>query len=325
MTEGNRQRPDIDIAKLVARVLDGDIRAVARMLTRIEAEDEQVQDVLDQIYCRTGRAHLIGVTGVPGAGKSTLLARLATEFRRSYGKVGLIAVDPSSSLTGGALLGDRVRMNSLTHDPGIYIRSMATRGALGGLARTCYEAIDVLDAAGFDIIMVETVGVGQDEFDIADAVHTTIVVSVPGLGDEVQAIKAGILEIADIHVVNKADRPDAQKTMTEIQSMLAMARSRRHNGRAVPILATSAMADTGIPELVSAIVDHRLELQASGEETLRHARRCEQRVLRAAEEILLRRLKARAHARGSPLFEQVRSRVTSPRAAASKLLRELEF
>lgn len=325
MTEADRQRPDTGIVELAARVLDGDIRAVSRMLTHIESEDEQVQDLLDQIYCKTGRAHLIGVTGVPGAGKSTLLARLATEFRRSNRKVGLIVVDPSSSLTGGALLGDRVRMISLTHDSGIYIRSMATRGAMGGLARTCHEAIDVLDAAGFDIVMIETVGVGQDECEIADAVHTTVVVSVPGLGDEVQAIKAGILEIADIHVVNKADRPDAQKTMTEIQSMLAIARSRRRKGRTVPILATSATADTGIRELVSAIVDHRLELQASGEETLRHARRCEQRVLRAAEEILLRRFKDRAHDRGSSVFEQVRSRMTSPRAAASKLLRELEF
>lgn len=323
MTEADRQRPDTGIVELAARVLDGDIRAVSRMLTHIESEDEQVQDLLDQIYCKTGRAHLIGVTGVPGAGKSTLLARLATEFRRSNRKVGLIVVDPSSSLTGGALLGDRVRMISLTHDSGIYIRSMATRGAMGGLARTCHEAIDVLDAAGFDIIIVETIGVGQDEFEIADAVHTTVVVSVPGLGDDVQAIKAGILEIADIHVVNKADRPEAQKTMMEIQGMLAIAGTRRRNGRTVPVLATSAEAGTGIRELVGAIVDHRLELHASGEETHRHAHRCEQRVLRAAEEILLRRLKDRAHERASSLFDQVRSRMTSPRAAAKKLLREL--
>lgn len=320
---GEAEANAAELGKLATRVLAGDIRAVSRILTRVEAEDEQVQEVLDRIYCKTGRAHVIGVTGVPGAGKSTLLARLASEFRKTHDKVGLIAVDPSSSLTGGAILGDRVRMISLTHDPGVYIRSMATRGALGGLARTTYEAIDVLDAAGFDIIMVETVGVGQDEFEITDAVDTTIVVSAPGLGDDVQAIKAGILEMADIHVVNKADRPEAQKTILDIQGTLAIAGSRRRPR--VPVLATSAESGQGMRELVDAISEHLRELQNSGEGALRHTRRCDRRVLRAAEEIIARRIKASLHERASTIFQQVYLREKSPRAAARRLLRELEF
>jgi len=307
-----------EVIGLIESVLAGNIRAVSQILTRVEAGGEEIEETLDRIYCKTGRAHVIGVTGVPGAGKSTLIALLASEFRKSHNKVGIIAVDPSSGLTGGAILGDRVRMISLTHDMGIYIRSMATRGAMGGLAGTTHEAIDVLDAAGFTIIMVETVGVGQDEFEITDAVDTTVVVSAPGLGDDVQAIKAGILEMADIHVVNKADKPEANKTIQDIQSMLSITGSRRRPY--VPVLSTSAETGMGISELADAIIKHLSELQEDGDGAIRYKLRCERRILRAAEEIITKHIKSCLHEQALNIFKQVYSREKSPRAAAREFL-----
>jgi GTPase len=208
--------------ELEAGVLDGDTRAIARLLTRAESGTAEARSTLDAMYAHAGRAHVVGITGVPGSGKSTLVARLAAALRASGRKVAIVAVDPSSPFSGGAILGDRIRMGELAGDPGVYVRSMATRGALGGLARGTLEAVDVLDAAGFDVVMIETVGVGQDEVDVARAAHTTVVVSAPGLGDDIQAIKAGILEIADIHVVSKCDKPDANRTIADLKNMLAL-------------------------------------------------------------------------------------------------------
>src|SRR5581483_5956762 len=207
---------------LVPGVLKGEPRAVARMLTRAETGTAEAREALDEIFRRAGRAHVVGITGVPGSGKSTLVAKLAAVVRASGRRIGIVAVDPSSPFSGGSILGDRIRMADLAGDPGVYVRSMATRGALGGLASGTLESVDVLDAAGYDMVMIETVGVGQDEVEVARAAHTTVVVSAPGLGDDIQAIKAGILEIADVHVVSKCDRPDANKTIAELKAMLTL-------------------------------------------------------------------------------------------------------
>ena len=188
---------------LVERVRAGDMRAVSRLISRAEAGVAEVRSALAEIYRATGRAHVVGVTGVPGSGKSTLVGKVVLRLRADGRKIGIVAVDPSSPYSGGAILGDRVRMSELGTDPGVFIRSMATHGATGGMARAAMDAVDILDVAGYDTIIIETVGVGQDEVEIARASHTTIVVSAPGLGDEIQAIKAGMLEIADIHVVSK--------------------------------------------------------------------------------------------------------------------------
>lgn len=204
---------------LVAQLLAGNRRALARTISQVENEGPEAHALLAALYPHTGRSHVIGVTGAPGTGKSTLVNALAKAYRAAGRTVGVIAVDPTSPFSGGALLGDRVRMRDLAGDPGVFIRSMATRGSLGGLARATADVISVLDAAGFDRILVETVGVGQAEIDIASAAHTTIVVEAPGLGDEVQAIKAGILEIADLFAVNKADRDGADHTVMALQMM----------------------------------------------------------------------------------------------------------
>ncbi len=205
---------------LAAPVLAGDRRAAARLLTLVENAPLQARQALAALYPHTGRAHVVGITGAPGTGKSTLANRLALELRRRARTVGIIAVDPSSPFSGGAILGDRIRMQEAAGDPGVFIRSMATRGSLGGLARAAADAIRVLDAFGRDVILVETVGVGQDEVDIARAAHTTVVLQMPTLGDDIQVLKAGILEIADILVINKADLPGAERVQTALEMML---------------------------------------------------------------------------------------------------------
>jgi LAO/AO transport system kinase len=308
--------------ELEPRVLAGDTRAIARLLTRAESGVDEARTTLDRMFARAGRAHVVGITGVPGSGKSTLVAKLAAALRRSGRTVAIVAVDPSSPFSGGAILGDRVRMGELGGDPGVFVRSMATRGALGGLARGTLEAVDVLDAAGFDIVMIETVGVGQDEVDVARAAHTTVVVSAPGLGDDIQAIKAGILEIADIHVVSKCDRPDANRTIVDLKGMLALG-SRSGSWRP-PVIATSALRDEGVAELAAAIDDHRAALVESGEIDARRAAIAERRLLAAGEAILREAFARDRIGRLSPLLEQVRLRTLSPGAAARRLLRELQ-
>ena len=341
---------------LVPAALRGDARAVARLLTRAESGSVEARPALDAMFQHAGRAHIVGITGVPGSGKSTLVARLAAAVRRGGRKVGIVAVDPSSPFSGGAILGDRIRMGQLGGDPGVFVRSMATRGALGGLARGTLEAVDILDAAGFDVVMIETVGVGQDEVDVARAAHTTVVVSAPGLGDDIQAIKAGILEIADVHVVSKCDRPDANRTIADLKNMLALglrsgpkttqvgsdttssgmsAAAERFEkvvsdptrvvSGPIPVIATSAVRDEGIAELLAAIDRHRDRLEASGEIVARRAAIAERRLLAAGEAILRESFARHRLGKLSALLERLRLRTLSPHAAARELLRELHI
>jgi LAO/AO transport system kinase len=242
------------------------------MIRRIDDGDRGVLDDLAELYQHAGHAHVIGFTGSPGVGKSTLVDRIVAKFRQEEKTVGVLAVDPTSPFTGGAILGDRIRMQKHFLDDGVFIRSLATRGKFGGLTRSTADAIIVLDAMGKDVIIVETVGVGQDEVDIVHSAHTTVLVTVPGMGDDIQAIKAGLMEIGDIFVVNKADRDGASKTLREIRFMLQMSGERHSaSGWDPPILPTIAADDTGVDELYGAILEHRRHLLESSGEALRKA------------------------------------------------------
>jgi LAO/AO transport system kinase len=235
----------------IDRILAGDLRAVARAITAVENDTPAGRSLLKGLFAHTGRALTIGITGAPGAGKSSLVDRLAFHYREDNKSVGIIAVDPSSPFSGGALLGDRIRMQGFAHDPRVFIRSMATRGNLGGLARSTVDAVAVLDAAGYDRILVETVGVGQDEVDVVRAADCSVLVLVPGMGDDIQAIKAGIMEIADVFVINKAERDGVERTERELIALIEM--STRSDGWRPPIVRTVATADRGVPDLIKAI------------------------------------------------------------------------
>jgi GTPase len=243
----------------VDRIRAGDVRALARTISIIEDNRPESRELLKALFNFTGCARVIGLTGAPGAGKSTLVDQLAREYRKQERTVGILAVDPTSPYTGGAILGDRIRMQSHHADPGIYIRSMATRGNLGGLARATTDAATVLDAAGKDIVLIETVGVGQDEIDIVRLADVTVVILVPGMGDDVQTIKAGIMEIADIFVINKSDREGADRVEREIRSMQSLAI--RSDKWTPPIIKTVAMDGKGVPELAAAIVNYEQFLE----------------------------------------------------------------
>lgn len=251
---------------LIDDALAGSRRALARLASLVERDDEQATAIMARVYPRSGRAATIGLTGPPGAGKSSLINRLIAEHRRRGQTIAVIAVDPSSPVSGGATLGDRIRMLDRFDDPGVFIRSMASRGKLGGLATTTPAMIHLVDAAGFDVVIVETVGVGQEEIDITHYVDTTVVVQTPGFGDAIQALKAGILEIADIYAVNKADLAGADATAKELRSMLALGRGHDDapSWRA-PVIKVSALSDTGVIDLTDAIERHRRWLAASGE------------------------------------------------------------
>ena len=271
---------------LTKSVLEGDRLSISRLLTHVENDSQEARDTLAELFPHTGNAHLIGVTGAPGTGKSSLVNQLALYYRKDHTsrkKVAIIAVDPSSPFTGGAVLGDRVRMRDLSGDNGVFIRSMATRGSLGGLAQTTASFTQVFDASGFEIIIIETVGAGQSEVDIARLAHTTVVVEAPGLGDDIQAIKAGILEIADVLVINKADRPGVEITERALRSTLELAhptkRVIRHHGQTMsvtesnvnstiwipPINKTIATEGKGIAELAESIAKHVAHLHQSGD------------------------------------------------------------
>ncbi|MEE9274112.1 MAG: methylmalonyl Co-A mutase-associated GTPase MeaB [bacterium] len=307
--------------ELVSEVLAGRTRGIARMMSRAEAGGEASRAAMAEIYLHTGRAHVVGLTGAPGGGKSTLARSLARLYREGGRKIGIIAIDPTSPFSGGAILGDRVRMADLAEDPGVFIRSMATRGALGGLARASLDAVDILDAAGFDVVLVETVGVGQDEVEIVQVAHTVAVVSPPGLGDEIQAIKAGILEIADIHAVSKCDRPDSARTISDLKGMLALGVSA---GPApaweVPVVATSCEKNEGIDDLLSAIDGHLSHLQESDGMDRRRRRIIEMRVRKTAEDIVRGRFAGRSEGRLAELLERVMAREMDPYSAAVDLL-----
>src|SRR6185437_12799854 len=244
----------------VDRIRAGDVRALARAISTIEDNRPESRELLKAVFNFTGRARVIGMTGAPGAGKSTLVDQLAREYRKQERTVGILAVDPTSPYTGGAILGDRIRMQAHHADPGIYIRSMATRGNLGGLARATTDAATVLDAAGKDLVLIETVGVGQDEIDIVRLADITVVILVPGMGDDVQTIKAGIMEIADIFVINKSDREGAERVKREIRAMQTL--SIRKDAWTPPIVKTVASEGTGISELAAAIVNYEKFLES---------------------------------------------------------------
>jgi len=244
--------------ELSLKVLNGDTRAIARMITLIENNDSDAIHSMAEIHKKSGNAHVIGVTGVMGSGKSSLIFELAYSYRKQGKKIGIIAIDPTSPFSGGALLGDRVRMMELSTDDGVFIRSMGTHGMLGGVSSSVFDVVEIFDAAGMDIILIETVGVGQAEVDIVKIADTTLVVLVPGLGDSIQTIKAGLMEIADIFVVNKADKPGVEQVVAEIESMLDISSK---SDREIPIIQTSTKKNQGIIDLIREIDNHSLYLK----------------------------------------------------------------
>ncbi len=269
------RRRDLGIDELLSGIEERRPRVLARAISLIEDGDPLREELIGRLYEKTGRARVVGVTGPPGAGKSTLVDRLAQLLRESDQQVGILAVDPTSPFTGGAILGDRIRMQGLYTDPGVYIRSMATRGAMGGLARATLDAVDLLDAAGFDWILVETVGVGQDEVDVVRCVDTVAVVTLPGLGDDIQAIKAGIMEIADLFVVNKADRSGSERAVRDLEMVLSLVEQRDWEP---PIRKTVASRGKGVPELLEDIHRHQVWLHGGAELERRRRSRLRLRV-----------------------------------------------
>jgi LAO/AO transport system kinase len=304
---------------LLARARSGDKRSIARLVSVLENDEPGAAEAMRALYPDTGRAQTVGITGPPGGGKSTLVNRLAGAYRERASRVAIVAVDPSSPFSGGAILGDRIRMRERFLDEGIFIRSMASRGHAGGLARATSRVVNALDALGTDVVLVETVGVGQEEVDVIRVVDTVCLVTVPGLGDEIQAIKAGILEIADVLVVNKTDRPGADETARDLAHMLSLATDRPWK---TPIVRTSAQSGEGLPQLVEAIEKHRAWSHESGDylERRRAAARAEVEAL--LREALLRELEGRVgDARLDAAVTRVAERSLDPYAAVEELLR----
>ncbi|KAA1373759.1 methylmalonyl Co-A mutase-associated GTPase MeaB [Aeromicrobium fastidiosum] len=316
-------RPEVDVAALVAAATEGQPRAVARLISLVEDRSASLREVSAALTPLAGRAHIVGITGSPGVGKSTSTSALVTALRAQGRRVGVLAVDPTSPFSGGALLGDRVRMQDHALDDGVFIRSMASRGHLGGLSATAPQALRVLDAAGCDVVLVETVGVGQSEVEIAGLADTTIVLLAPGMGDGIQAAKAGILEIGDVFVVNKADRDGAQATRRELRSVIAMT-DRADGSWTPPIQLTTATTGEGVDEVVDAITAHREHLDVSGQLTRRRLAR----IRREIEGLALAEVRARfdhlsGDARLDTLADQVLAGATDPFAAADTLVETL--
>jgi LAO/AO transport system kinase len=312
-----------DVADLVGRAREGDARAVARLISLVEDQSPLLRDVMAALAPHAGHAQIVGLTGSPGVGKSTSTAALVGELRRAGKRVGVLAVDPSSPFSGGALLGDRVRMQDHALDPDVYIRSMASRGHLGGLSWTTPQALRVLDAAGCDVVIIETVGVGQSEVEVAGLADTTVVLLAPGMGDGIQAAKAGILEIGDLYVINKADRDGADQVRRELRSMLALA-ERPEGAWRPPIVKTIASKGEGLDEVVTEVDRHFAWLESSGELATRRTRRARDEI----EAIAVTALRSRwgdVHVRSEldDLAAAVAAGESDPYAAAETLLAEL--
>ncbi|MHB8596803.1 MAG: methylmalonyl Co-A mutase-associated GTPase MeaB [Ktedonobacteraceae bacterium] len=311
---------------IVERLLHGDRRALARMVTLIENNTPNARRFLAELHQHAGKAHIVGVTGAPGAGKSTLVTRLVRELRRRERKVGVVAIDPTSPFTGGAILGDRIRMMELAGDPNVFIRSMASRGSLGGLSAATRDVVRAMDAAGYDPIIIETVGTGQAEVEVMRTAQTVLVVSAPGMGDEVQAIKAGILEIADIFVVSKGDKPGADQTVAELAMLLSLDPMRRTHDKSklywrIPVLKTSAIKDQGIPQVVDAMEQHRTYLLESDMITTRAQRQVRSEVQALVLHAVVEALKA---ATSEEEWQQLVTAITNRERDPYRVAQELE-
>lgn len=309
------------IQQLVQGVLQGNRRFIAKTITLIENKEPEAQRIISMLYPKTGKAHIIGVTGPTGSGKSTLIEKLIKELRKRGKTVGVVAVDPTSPFTGGAFLGDRVRMQEHSTDEGVFIRSMATRNALGGLARATRDVVRVLDASGKDVIIVETVGAGQSEVEIVKVAHTIIVVLAPGLGDDIQAIKAGIMEIGDIFVVNKADRQNANKAVSDIQAMLEM--NTEKTGWKPSVLKITALTGEGITELLARIEEHREYLKTGVLEASRREK-VETELVEAIKQRIAESVIEGLKRKGEweRLTQKILARETDPYSAADMLLKK---
>jgi LAO/AO transport system kinase len=309
--------------EIVKGVLKGDRRSIAKAITIIENGMPEARKLIAQIFPHTGGAHVIGLTGAGGAGKSTLIEKIIREYRRRGKTVGIIAVDPTSPFTGGAFLGDRIRMQELSTDEGVYIRSMATRNYAGGISKATKDATKILDAAGKDIVIVETAGAGQSEVEIVRVAQTIVVMHAPGLGDEIQAIKAGIMEIADVFVVNKADRENANKTAIDIQAMLQL--DSKKGGWKPPVLKTVALTGEGVPELIEKMEEHRCFLEGDVEcrETMLKTK-AETELLEAIKERISRAIIGQLKREGKfdELLHEILEKKTDPASAAEKLVKK---
>lgn len=315
----------MQIETLIDGIRERKYRSLAQAISLVERDDPRVERLLAELYPLTGKARILGITGSPGAGKSTLVDALARYFRKRHNRVGIICVDPTSPFTGGAILGDRIRMQDLYTDRDVFIRSMATRGFLGGLARATNDVVDLLDAGGFDIILVETVGVGQDEVEVIRTVQTNMVVLVPGMGDDIQAIKAGIMEIGDIFVVNKADRPGADRTVTEITMMISLVEE--HAEWIPPIVKTVASTGSGVGELADAIESHFAFLEESGELDRRNRERVRIRIETQLKERFMDRVVGETISSDDyeELLGDVLKKKLNPHDAAGSILEKISF
>ncbi|GAC1462311.1 MAG: methylmalonyl Co-A mutase-associated GTPase MeaB [Ktedonobacteraceae bacterium] len=305
---------------ITERLLAGDRLALARMITLIENEIPQARSYLAELHQHTGRAHIVGVTGSPGAGKSTLVTHLVRELRRREHKVGVVAIDPSSPFTGGAILGDRIRMMELSGDPNVFIRSMASRGNLGGLSASTRDVVRAMDAGGYDPIIIETVGTGQAEVEVMRSAQSVLVVVAPGMGDDIQAIKAGILEIADIFVVSKADKPGSDQTVAELAMLLSLDSNRKQATWRIPVLKTSIVKEQGIAELVDTIARHRLYLHESGTLAQRAQRQVHSEIQNLVMQAVARALQGEVSSEEwHTLLEDVSTRQRDPYSVAGEL------